>query len=142
MKTQFKSDAYIKSLYESNTFRKRTFYSNNKISFILKDDFAKHLVYLILNQTTGFAGIVDCTTIGSKYCKKGEDIYIYDDKDRTNKLMYYYKGNFKTGPIIITSDKTLQTTNEEFDFLPKGAILYDELGLKYVKTSTGIEDIQ
>jgi predicted GNAT family N-acyltransferase len=56
--------------------------------------------------------------------------------------MYFYKENFKKGPIIITSDRTLQTTNAEFDFIPKGAVLYDEDGIKYVKTSTGIEEIQ
>lgn len=146
LKEEVKNDNYLKSLYESNTFRKNSFYSGGKINFIVKDDFAKYIIYLVQNQTAGIDGIIDCSLnlLGvslSKYCKDGDNIYIYDDL-QVNKLMYFYKENFKKGPIIITSDRTLQTTNAEFDFIPKGAVLYDEDGIKYVKTSTGIEEIQ
>lgn len=140
LKSELQNDSFIKNMYESNSFRKNTFYSSSKISFIIKDDFAKHLLYLLSKQTSG---IPDCTT-NKKYCKTGNTIFIYDGDNHTtaNKLMYYHKDKFKTGPIIITKDKSLQTTNEEFDFIPRGALLYDEDGKKYVKTLTSIEEVR
>lgn len=48
LKGDLKSDSTgIKALYESNTFRKRTYYWNNEIHFVLEDAFAKHLFNLI-----------------------------------------------------------------------------------------------
>lgn len=139
LKSVLKTDAYFKNLYESNTFRKKTFYANNKINFIINDDYAKHLLYLISKQGVQ---ILDCITIGTKYCKKNEHIYIYDDITRINLLMYYHKDKFKTGPIIITNDTSLQNTSDEFNFIPKGAILYDTDGIKYVKTLDSIEKLK
>lgn len=52
--------------------------------------------------------------------------------------MYYHKSRFKKGPIIITSDEALHS-NIEFTFIPRGALLYDENGTKYVKTLNSIE---
>lgn len=139
LKAELIADNYMKSLYESNTFRNRTFIIDDKVSFVIEDDFAKQLLYLIVNQTSGVSGIPDCpipSILNFKYCKKDSHIYIHDDSN--TELMYYHKDKFKTGPIIITEDTALHT-NEEFTFIPKGAILYDTNGMKYVKTINSIE---
>lgn len=139
LKSTLSDDPFLKNLYDGNTFRKNTFYADNKINMIVQDDFAKHLLYLISKQPTG---ITDCTILSTKYCRSGDEIYIYDSTLRTNLLMYYNKDRFKTGPIIITDDTTLQVNNQEFDFIPKGALLYDEEGNKYVKTIDSIEKLR
>ena len=47
------NDTQIKALYESDTFRKRTYYRNGEINFILEDVFAKHLYDLIKQKGSG-----------------------------------------------------------------------------------------
>lgn len=139
LKTDLQEDNYIKSLYESNTFRKRTFVVDSKVRFIIKDDFAKQLLYLIKNQTLLIDGIPNCILGVVKYCKDGNHIKVRNSSGV--ELMTYHKDRFKTGPMIITSDVALHS-NIEFSFIPKGAILYDEEGTKYVKTINSIEQLR
>lgn len=139
LKSVLSDDNYLKNLYESDTFRKNTFFADGKINMIVEDDFAKELLYLITKQGSP---ILDCTIAGTKYCKNGDEIFIYDNLLRINFLMYFHKDKFKTGPIIITKDTTLQATNKEFEFIPKGALLYDEEGTKYIKTIDSVEKIR
>jgi hypothetical protein len=155
---EIKADSSIKTLYESSTYRKRTFFRNDKINFILKDEFAKHLYDLIKQAGT----IVDCpTTQGSitkVNCKQSNHIYIgvtsikKDTRVDTNGnnvityqpdvyLMVYSIDKFKTGPIVITNDST-KYTQSEFDSISKAALLYDVVGAKYVKTIDGIKALK
>lgn len=139
-----KADDSIKALYDSNTFRKRTYVRNNEVYFVLEDSFAKHLFDLI--KTNGEIINADKPLIScslNKVCKKNNHIYIDVENlasDVPNKyLMAYHIDKFKTGPIIITNDTSKYLTESIFNSIPKGALLYDINGVKYLKTVSGIE---
>lgn len=137
-------DTSIKALYESNTFRKRTYVRNNEVYFILEDVFAKHLYDLI--KTNGEIINADKPLIScslNKVCKKNNHIYVKVQSlvsDIPDKyLMAYHIDKFKTGPIIITDDTSKHLIENAFNSIPKGALLYDTNGVKYLKTLDGIE---
>lgn len=139
-----KADDSIKALYDSNTFRKRTYVRNNEVYFVLEDSFAKHLFDLI--KTNGEIINADKPSTScslNKVCKKNNHIYIDVENlasDVPNKyLMAYHIDKFKTGPIIITDDTSKHITESAFDSISKGALLYDTNGVKYIKTLDGIE---
>lgn len=136
-----KADEGIKDLYESNTFRERTYYRDNKIHFILEDAFAKHLFNLIQETSSGLS---TCAGSPGVNCIKDNHIYIkptYASLVITDYLMVYHIDNFKTGPIVI-KDASLYTTNPEFKSIPRGALIIDTKGLRYVKTTSSIEALQ
>jgi hypothetical protein len=140
------SDEGIKSLYEGDTYRKRTYVRNGAVYFILEDIFAKQLFDLIaLNNNTN-KEIGTCLPSNSdKACIIDNHIYIdvtYTSGEITGYLMCYHLDKFKTGPIIVTSDTSKHITEDEFNSIPKGALIYDTLGVKYVKTTTGIEALK
>ena len=147
LKDVLKNDSDIKTLYESNTFRKRTYFRNNEIHFILEDIFAKHLYDLmkLSNITTiNNCPIVVFTTPVN--CKENNHIFIGLTKKLdgglivpNSYLMSYHIDKFKTGPIIITDDTSKHITEDIFDSLSKGSLLYDINGVKYLKTLDGIE---
>ena len=136
-----KADSSIAALYESNTFRKRTYVRDGAVNFILEDSFAKHLFDLIkLNSGNE---ILDCSSTNSnKACKRDNHIYIdatgVTSTTIASYLMSYHIDKFKTGPIII-SDTNIGLTKDEFKSIPKGALIYDTKGKKYVKTANTIE---
>jgi hypothetical protein len=140
-----KTDSGIKSLYESDTFRKRTYVQDNAVYFILEDSFAKHLFDLIkLNSGNE---IQDCSSSNSnKACKRDNHIYIdatgVTSTTINSYLMSYHVDKFKTGPIVVTNDSTKFTTEEVFKSIPKGALIYDIDGVKYIKTTTTIEALK
>ena len=138
------ADLSIKSLYESDTFRKRTYVRDGAVYFILEDNFAKHLFDLIkLNSSDE---IKDCSSSNTdKACIKDNHIYIeatYSSGEITGYLMCYHIDKFKTGPIVVTNDTSKHITEEVFNSIPKGALIYDTDGVKYVKTTTGIEALK
>ena len=138
LKTTISEDANVKALYESDTFRKKTYYRNDKVYFALEDTFAKHLYDLI--KATG--ALVTCASVANQNCVLNSHIYIkptYTSGLITDYLMAYHIDKFKTGPILITSNTALQISSNEFDTIPRGALLYDTTGSKYVKTTSGIE---
>ena len=136
-----KADSSIAALYESNTFRKRTYVRDNAVYIILEDSFAKHLFDLIkLNSGNE---ILDCSSTNSnKACKRDNHIYIdatgVTSTTIASYLMSYHVDKFKTGPIII-SDASIGLSKDEFKSIPKGALIYDTSGKKYVKTNSNIE---
>lgn len=139
-----KVDSSIKALYESNTFRKRTYFRNGKINFLLEDEFAKHL-YDLIKQKGSIDNCPNSAFTTPINCKENNHIYIQVTKklDGTDYvpdtyLMVYHIDKFKTGPIVITNVIT-DYTKSEFDSIPKGALLYDTDGIKYVKTLNGIK---
>ena len=134
-----KADLGIKSLYEGDTFRKRTYFRDGAVYFILEDSFAKHLFDLIkLNSGNE---IKDCSSTNSdKACKRDSHIYI-DATGVTattiaSYLMSYHVDKFKTGPIVVTNDSSKYATEDVFKSIPKGALIYDIDGVKYVKTTS------
>lgn len=141
---ELKTDLSIKSLYESDTFRKRTYVRDAYVYFILEDSFAKHLFDLI--KLNGGNEIEDCSSTNSKKaCKRNNHIYI-DATGVTattiaNYLMSYHVDKFKTGPIVVT-DNSAKYTEEVFKSIPKGALIYDIKGIRYIKTTTTIEAIK
>jgi hypothetical protein len=142
LKGDLKSDSTgIKALYESNTFRKRTYYRNNEIYFVLEDTFAKHLFDLIQQKGSGLS---TCSGLANISCIKNNHIYIkptYTSGDITGYLMNYHVDNFTAGPIVITNNTSLHS-NSEFKSIPKGALLIDTTGVRYVKTTTSIEALK
>lgn len=140
-----KADLSIKSLYESDTFRKRTYVRDGAVYFILEDSFAKHLFDLIkLNSGNE---IKDCSSSNSdKACKRDNHIYIDATGVTTTTiasyLMSYHIDKFKTGPIVVTNDSTKYTTEDVFKSIPKGALIYDTDGVKYIKTTTTLEALK
>lgn len=146
LNNDLKADNYIKTLYESNTYRKRTYIRNDEVNFILEDEFAKHL-YDLIKQNGG--AIEDCPITVFPIpinCKENNHIFIQLTKKLDGLevvpdtyLIAYHIDKFKTGPIIITNDTSKHITQSAFDSIPKGALLYDTDGVKYVKTIDGIE---
>ncbi|QKE24868.1 hypothetical protein [Arcobacter aquimarinus] len=140
------ADDSIKALYESNTFRKRTYVRNNEVYFILEDVFAKHLYDLIKTNNGALQTCPNLVFIAPINCIENNHIYIGLTKKLENGLfvpnsylMAYHIDKFKTGPIIITDDTSKHITENAFDSIPKGALLYDTNGVKYLKTLDGIE---
>lgn len=146
LNSDLKADSSIKALYESNTYRKRTYVRNDEINFILEDEFAKHL-YDLIKQNGGEIQTCPTTVFTTAMnCKENNHIYIQLTKKLEGSevvpntyLMAYHMDNFKNGPIIITNDTSKHITESAFDSIPKGALLYDVDGVKYVKTLDGIE---
>jgi hypothetical protein len=135
------TDLGIKQFYENEDFRKRTYVRNNKIYFKLEDSFAKHLFDLIIQSGEGLINPCSSSNAG-KNCIYSNHIYIkptYTSGEITDYLMSYHIDKFRTGPIIITNNTALHITSDEFKSIPKGALLYDTKGAKYVKTTLGIE---
>lgn len=144
--SSLEEDESIQRLYESDLFRKKTyFYDRDEIGIKLEDKFVNHLYFL--SSTAGF-NLIECGVAPKKkYCWNKEDtdenvIYIYQEDAQTNLLMYYSVENFKTGPIIITNDTSLHITSDEFNSIPKGALLYDTEAVKYIKTRDSIEVVK
>ena len=140
-----KADLSIKSLYESDTFRKRTYVRDGAVYFILEDSFAKHL-YDLIKLNSGNE-IKDCSSSNSdKACKRDNHIYIDATGVTTTTiasyLMSYHIDKFKTGPIVVTNDSTKYTTEDVFKSIPKGALIYDIDGVKYIKTTTTFEALK
>ena len=157
LKSEIKTtDEGIKTLYENNTYRKRTYFRDEKINFLFEDEFAKHL-YDLIKQNGG--AILNCPTtegiVSEQNCKLNKHIYIgvtnikkYTVKNSQgndeiiyepdNYLITYHIDKFKTGPIVVTTDSSKYSLST-FDFISKGALIYDTNGLKYVKTIDGIE---
>jgi hypothetical protein len=144
LRNTLSSDSGLKELYQGNTFRKKTYFRNNKIYFILEDPFAKHLYDLIKQE--GSALVNPCVfTSPGKSCIYNNHVYVkptYTSGLITDFLMNYHIDKFKTGPIIITSNTAYHITKTEFNAIPKGALLYDTTGAKYVKTTLGIEALK
>lgn len=144
--TELASDSGIKSLYEGDNYRKRTYVRSEAVYFILEDIFAKQLFDLIALNNNSNKEIGTCTSSNSdKACIKDNHIYIkptYTSGEITDYLICYHIDKFKTGPIVITSDTSKHLTEEEFNSIPKGALIYDTTGVKYVKTTTGIEALK
>lgn len=150
LKDVLKNDSDIRKLYESNTFRKRTYIRNDEIHFILEDVFAKHLYDLM--KLSNISVINDCPIVvftTALNCKENNHIYIQVTKKLEGSLivpnthlMVYHIDKFKTGPIIITADTSLHITEGIFNSIPKGALLYDVNGVKYVKTLEGIRALK
>ena len=152
LSSELLADSNIKALYESNTFRKKTYVRDNEVYFILEDVFAKHLYDLIKTSKEKISTLSTCpNTVFSvpTDCIENNHIYVQLTKklDGINLvpdsyLMAYHIDKFKTGPIIITNNTSKHITESAFDSVPKGALLYDTNGIKYTKTLSGIEPLK
>lgn len=138
------TDSSFTSLYESDIFRKMTYVRNNAVYFILDDIFAKHIFDLIkLNSGNEIKTCISTNT--DKVCIKDSQIYIspiYTSGEITGYIMSYRIDKFKTGPIIVTNDKSKYISEDVFTSIPRGALIYDIKGVKYVKTLTSIEALK
>ena len=135
------TDVSFTSLYESDTFRKKTYVRDSAVYFILDDIFAKHIFDLIkLNSGSEIKTCVSTNT--DKVCIKNSQIYIsptYTSSEITGYIMSYRIDKFKTGPIIVTNDTSKYISEDVFSSIPRGALIYDIKGVKYVKTLRSIE---
>ena len=134
--------ADVKSLYDSNTYRKKTYVRDGAVYFILENTFAKHLFDLIyLNSNTNKEIKLCASTNSDKSCIYNDHIYIdatYTLTEITGYLMCYHIDKFETGPIIIST----VIADNIFKSIPKGVLIYDSTGKKYIKTTSGIEVIK
>jgi len=132
----------IADLYNSSTYRNRTYLDGTEIGIFIRDDFARHIYFL---SSTADIDIVTCSDSNrDKYCIENDHMYIYkrgSDKSKDILLMYYKLSKFRTGPIIIVDDPTIYD-NSEFEHIPSGAILFDIKGKKHIKTNKSIVRIQ
>lgn len=148
--TSLEDDESVKAIYESDLFRKKTFYyDSDTIGIKLDDEFANHLYFLSSTISSSGENLIECgKATKKKYCWGEEDtenennIYIYEDDAQTKLLMYYSIDKFKTGPIIITNDTSLHITSDEFNSIPRGALLYDTEAVKYIRTQDSIEVVK
>ncbi|UTJ06660.1 hypothetical protein [Arcobacter roscoffensis] len=140
-------DTSIRALYRSANYRENTFVYDNKVIIRLNDSYAKTLHTLMQMQSKAINACSD-TTI--KYCLKDNHIYIFNSTDKfenngniklDNLLMFFYIENFKTGPIIITDDRTLHDSEEFLNLVP-GTQLIDFKNEKYLKTYDDIRRLQ
>ena len=138
-----KSDLF--DIYKKNTYRNNTYYYDGNIYSIFENDLASHLFSLIKynggeikNCPTGNGKL----TTAKQNCKYNNHIYINltetIDSVPSEYNMGYFIENFKTGPIVFDSTKLLFTDNI-FQNIPIGAILYDFDENKYIKTKYGIK---
>lgn len=139
--TAIDSDANLKALYESSLYRKNTYsISSQLVGIKLNNSLARHLYYLMKNWNR--TSILNCTVSLSEFCIKDNHIYIYTDTSKNTLLMYYHINKFIKGPIIISNNTALHTTNDAFNSIRRGTLLYDTDGVKYVKTSDSIEALR
>ncbi len=141
MKDTLKNDSGYSSLYEGDTFRKRTYYRNKRVYLVLEDVFAKHLYDIIRQKGSGLSICLSSFTPDVS-CIYNNHIYIkptYSAGKISTFLMSYHVDKFRTGPIIVTDNTTLHLTENEFKSIPRGALIYDIKGAKYIKTNLGIE---
>lgn len=140
-------DSSIIALYKSANYRENTFIYDGKVIIRLNDSFAKTLHTLMQMQNKA---INNCSDTTVKYCIKDNHIYIFNTTDKLetggdikldNLLMFFYMENFKTGPIIITDDRTLHDSEEFLNLVP-GTKLIDFKNEKYLKTYNDIRRLQ
>jgi len=140
MKDTLKNDSGYSSLYEGDTFRKRTYYRNERVYLVLEDVFAKHLYDIIKQKGSGLSA---CSSSASGVsCILNNHVYIkptYSAGKISTFLMAYHIEKFRTGPIIVTDNTALHVTESEFKSIPKGALIYDIKGAKFIKTNLGVE---
>lgn len=140
MKDTLKNDSGYSSLYEGDTFRKRTYYRNERVYLVLEDVFAKHLYDIIRQKGSGLSA---CSSSASGVsCILNNHVYIkptYSAGKISTFLMAYHIEKFRTGPIIVTDNTALHVTESEFKSIPKGALIYDIKGAKFIKTNLGVE---
>lgn len=137
--TDLIAETSIKSLYDSNTYRKKTYVRGDAVYFILEDIFAKHLFDLIAFNDGN--EIEECNTTLVKACIYNNHIYIvptYTSGSISGYWIAYHIDKFKTGPIVVTDD-TSKHSEEVFKSIAKGTLIYDITGVKYIKTTLGIE---
>lgn len=140
LKDFLRADIGYKSLYEGDTFRKRTYFRDGEIYLILEDVFAKHLYDLIKQKGSGISNCIHGSSGNS--CIQNNHIYIkpnYKAGKIDEFLMAYHIDKFRTGPIIVTDNTASHVTEKEFESIPRGALIYDIKGAKYIKTNLGIE---
>lgn len=143
------SDEKLRDLYLSNTYRQKTFaYEKDSLKYIgiqIYDEHIKNLYSMLITQTFKILSACgdDPANRTSRYCIKDDDIMVYDiTSDPDDLLMYYNRYSYKKGPYIIKNQPELFNTLLEFKAIPKGAIVYDFDGNKYIKTSTLIQRVQ
>lgn len=127
LKAVLKNDTYIKNLYESDTFRKNSFFKDDKIHFIFENDLSKVLFYLNKYKDDKHYFEVE-----------NDHIKVYETSSKINLLLSFRADKYKTGPMVISNDRTKHNA-DIFKILVNGTILYDENGVKFVKTQDSLE---
>lgn len=139
--------------YESNNFRNNTYIqskgSTKSVYFMLEDEFANHIFYLLM-KAGGIANPCEKNTTCIQSDKEKAYynhifVNVPDTDDAltngvpSDYLMAYHVDKFKTGPIIANNPKAL---DKDFkNLIPKGAILYDYDGKKYIKVQDEVDEI-
>lgn len=140
-----KTELSIKNVYDSSIFRKRTYVRDDAVYFMLEDKFAKHLFDLI--QQKGAINTCPNSVFTTPINCKEDNNHIYIQLTKKlnegkivpdTYLMAYHIDKFETGPFVITND-TSKHDEDIFKSIPKGILIYDTDGTKYIKTTSRIE---
>ena len=140
---ELQNDSFAKNLYESSTYRDRSYFVENKIYFNLQNPLAKLLATIMLYKNKDSIDLCPqkyTTKIGlchledSIYVDVEKYDYVFEDssyKEKPSKFLLAFSLNsFKNGPIII---EKIDEDEPIFNIFSNGTIFYDRDGIKYLK---------
>ncbi|MDX4060656.1 hypothetical protein Q6A89_09040 [Aliarcobacter skirrowii] len=140
---ELQNDSFAKNLYESSTYRDRSYFVENKIYFNLQNPLAKLLATIMLYKNINSIEICPekytskielCHLEDSIYVDVEKYDYVFEDssyKEKPSKFLLAFSLNsFKNGPIII---EKIDEDEPIFNIFSNGTIFYDRDGIKYLK---------
>ncbi|MDX4039484.1 hypothetical protein [Aliarcobacter skirrowii] len=140
---ELENDTFAKNLYESSTYRDRSYFIDGSVYFNLKNPLAKLLATIMIYKNQN--SIQECPekyTSKIELCHLEDSIYVdvekYDYvfehssyKEKPSKFLLAFSLNsFKNGPIII---EKIDEDEPIFNIFSNGTIFYDRDGIKYLK---------
>lgn len=140
---ELQNDSFAKNLYESSTYRDRSYFVENKIYFNLQNPLAKLLATIMLYKNKDSIDLCPekytskielCHLEDSIYVDVEKYDYVFEDssyKEKPSKFLLAFSLNsFKNGPIII---EKIDEDEPIFNIFSNGTIFYDRDGIKYLK---------
>ncbi|AXX84730.1 hypothetical protein [Aliarcobacter skirrowii] len=140
---ELQNDSFAKNLYESSTYRDRSYFIENKIYFNLQNPLAKLLATIMLYKNINSIDLCPekytskielCHLEDSIYVDVEKYDYVFEDssyKEKPSKFLLAFSLNsFKNGPIII---EKIDEDEPIFNIFSNGTIFYDRDGIKYLK---------
>lgn len=140
---ELKNDSFAKNLYESSTYRDRSYFIENKIYFNLQNPLAKLLATIMLYKNKDSIDLCPqkytnkielCYLEDSIYVDVEKYDYVFEDssyKEKPSKFLLAFSLNsFENGPIVI---EKIDEDEPIFNIFSNGTIFYDRDGIKYLK---------
>lgn len=138
-----KDDPFLEELYKSNTFRKRSYFNDDKVYFNLENSLAKLLYTLMIYKNkdeisscpSSFSSKIDiCTFENSIYVDIKKYDSLFEDNSSEKKpsefLLAFNLSSYEKGPIIV--DK-IDEDEAILNFFANGTHFFDKDGIKFIK---------